>query len=176
MRLRGAPAPLNLFSGELRHLVRNLTEWSLRPDLLRPSLGVSPTNRRPAWPRRGVGPRGDICPLCESSPAPLNLFSGELRHLVRNLTEWSLRPNLIRPSLGASPSKRRPAWPRRGAGPRGGHLSPPRIVSGAPQSFLPSSTCVPTASKPPRYARCTLSSRARVAASPWSTTRPTSMT
>src|SRR6266851_7325785 len=39
---------------------------------------------------------------------------------------WSLRPDLLRPSPDLSPSKRHPAWPRRGAGPRGGHLSPPR--------------------------------------------------
>src|SRR5438445_13599389 len=121
--MRGAPAPLNLFSGELRHLVRNLTEWSLRPDLLRPSLGVSPTKRRQRGRGEGWVRGGDICPLRESSPAPLNLFSGELRYLVPDLTEWSLRPTLIRPSLGASPSKRRPAWPRRWAGPRGGRLS-----------------------------------------------------
>src|SRR5437899_10865578 len=41
--------------------------------------------------------------------------------------EWSLRPNLFRPSPGVPPSKRLPAWPRRGVGPRRGRLAPPRL-------------------------------------------------
>src|SRR5438477_8919299 len=41
---------------------------------------------------------------------------------------WSLGPDFIRPSLKRVPFKRLPTRLWRGVGPRGGHLSPPRIA------------------------------------------------
>ena len=44
--------------------------------------------------------------------------------------KWSLRPDLFRPSPRRAASRRHPAWSRRGVGPRGGLLSPPRFQRG----------------------------------------------
>src|SRR5712692_4172155 len=58
--------------------------------------------------------------------------SASLRHGITieiNAGWRSLRPDLLRPSPDTPPSRRHPAWPRRGVGPRRGHLSPPRKQS-----------------------------------------------